>query len=217
MPTSKNQELDRKYRVLRQTLGIHSILRDKFALRAKVVESILLICSVVFCATTFASDGLFQALGIDAAHGKVALGIASIAAFAASLILLFADWKGQSEKHKQAAERWSKVLALYRDAWCSDGTWETEEVDQLNKAYWDADEQTVPLPSGMAFTNLKSRFLIDVEISKRKSRYPGCPKVVINLIIRFTGTYQAIRDSSVKDDGVRNEHTLDANQDDVAG
>ncbi len=162
MPTSKNQELDRKYRVLRQTLGIHSILRDKFALRAKLVESTLLVCSVIFCATTFASDELYQTLGIDAARGKVVLGITSVAAFAASLILLFVDWKGQSENHRQAAERWSKVLALYRDAWHSDGTWETGKVDQLNKAYWDADEHTVALPSGTPFTSLKSKFLIGV-------------------------------------------------------
>ena len=166
MATSKSQELDRKYRVLRQTLGIHSILRDKFAFRAKVVESTLLVCSVIFCATTFASEELYQPLGIDAARGKVVLGITSVAAFAASLILLFVDWKGQSEKHQQAAERWSKVLALYRDAWHSDDTWEAEKVDQLNKAYWDANEHTVPLPAGTAFNRLKSKFLLGVEISK---------------------------------------------------
>ncbi len=217
MGTSKNQELDRKYRVLRQTLGIHSILRDKFALRAKLVESILLVCSVIFCATTFANDELYQTLGIDAARGKVVLGITSVAAFAAALILLFVDWKGRSEKHWQGAERWSKVLALYRDAWHSDGTWETEKVDQLNKAYWDADEHTVPLPSGCAFSSLKSKFLLGVEISKLKSRYPGCPKLILGLIIRFAGTYKAIRDSAAKDEGARNEHLPDANQDDVAG
>lgn len=217
MSTAKNQELDRKYRVLRQTLGIHAILRDKFALRARLVESTLLVCSVVFCATTFASDELYQILGIDAARGKVVLGITSVAAFAASLILLFVDWKGQSEKHRQAVERWSKVLALYRDAWHSDGAWETGKSAQLNETYWHADEHTVPLPSGAAFTSLKSKFLIGVEISKLKTRYPGCPRLILGLIIRFAGTYKAIRDSAAKDGRARNEHLPDADQDDVAG
>lgn len=217
MPTSTNQELDRKYRVLRQTLGIHSILRDRFALRAKVVESTLLVCSVIFCATTFANDELYQVLGIGIAQGKVVLGITSVTAFAASLILLFVDWKGQAEKHSQAAERWSKVLALYRDAWHSDGTWEHAKIKRLNEAYWDADERTVPLPSGAAFAKLKSTFLIGVEISKMKSRYPGCPRLILGLIIRLAGTYKAIRESAAKEEGAHNGHSPEAGEDHKTG
>lgn len=216
MPGINDQELDRKYRVLRQTLGIHSSLADSLARRSKIVEIILLACSVIFCATTFATDELYLTLGVQPALGKAALGIASVLAFAASLILLFVDWKGQSEKHRQAASYWSKVLALYRDAWHSDGTWDAEKVEQLNNEYWDADEHSVSLPSGKRFTKLKSKHLMEVAISSLKSKYPGCPSVILWLIVRFKDSYKALRDTAIKDEETaNNDNTTAVEQENV--
>ena len=62
MNSVSHKEIDRQYRVLRQTLGIHSILRDEYSRKSKLSEILLLLCSVIFCATTFASDELFEIL-----------------------------------------------------------------------------------------------------------------------------------------------------------
>jgi hypothetical protein len=99
------KETERQYRVLRQTLAMHAILRDGFAWKAKAAEILLLVCAVVFCATTFASDELYRTFHLAPSVGRVILGIASITAFTISLALLVVDWKGRSALHHQAAER----------------------------------------------------------------------------------------------------------------
>lgn len=210
MGCTKSDELDRKYRVLRQTLGIHSSLADSLARWAKAIEVVMLGCSAVFCATTFANDKLYRTLGVDAEFGRTILGIASVLAFAASLVLLFVDWKGQSGQHRQAANHWSKVLALFRDAWNSDGTWDAERIEQLNSAYWDADEHSVALPSGARFTKLKSKHLINVAISTQKSRFPGCPRFVLWGIIRIGDTFKALRNAPSVAERLTNNVNADA-------
>ena len=109
------------------------------------------------------------------------------------------------------------MLALFRDAWNSDGTWDAEKIGRLNDEYWDADEHSVSLPSGGRFTKLKSKHLISVAISTLKSKYPGCPRFILWLIIRFGHTYQALKDSAKTTDRLTaNASTNDLQKDDMA-
>ena len=71
-------ELERQYRVLRQTLSMHAALRDQYARRAKIAEIMLILCSVVFVATTFAADDVFLTFGVAPRAGRIALGVASV-------------------------------------------------------------------------------------------------------------------------------------------
>ena len=195
MAGNDDSELDRKYRVLRQTLGMHAILRDRYHVWARVAEVILLACSVVFCAATFATDDVYQFLGVAPSAGRIILGFASIIAFAASLVQMLLNPKGVSERHGEAVRIWSSALSEFREAW-SDAGWQADRKEELAQAYWKADEAATPIPSGNAFNSLKSKYLIGVEVSKMKSRYPGCPRFVLWMILRCTGTYRAIADSS---------------------
>lgn len=192
MGDAPSPEIERQYRVLRQTLSMHAMLRDHYAYRARVSEVVILSCSVVFCATTFAEDRLYTWLEFTPEDGQVVLGIASIAAFAASLTLILADWKGVSTKHRIAADKWSEVLRLYRQARSTDGTWLVERTVELDQAYWDASRNTTEIPEAR-FNRLKARYLLKVEISNSKSKYPGCPRWLLWFLIRARGTAQAIR------------------------
>ncbi len=185
-------ELDRKYRVLRQTLGIHTILRDRFYFLSQSSEICLLISAVVFCAATFANDKVFGFLGVNPEVGTFILGIASISAFAASLTLMIVKPSEISERHAESARIWSKALAKFRDAWSDDG-WDPEKAKPLSRAYWSASDSAASIPSGRRFVQLKSKYLLNVEISKLKSEYPGCPSFILNLMLRFSDTYKALR------------------------
>jgi hypothetical protein len=107
-------EIERQYRVLRQTLSIHAKLRDRYRFKANIVDGFLLIASVVFCATTFASDELYRKIGLASDDGKFILGVASIIAFCCSLLLLISNWREKSIQHRDAAQKWSEVLSQYR-------------------------------------------------------------------------------------------------------
>jgi hypothetical protein len=54
---------------------------------ALIAEILFLCCSVVFCATTFASEELYRELGISESFTRILLGIASVLAFFAAFSL----------------------------------------------------------------------------------------------------------------------------------
>jgi hypothetical protein len=191
MTTIPLKEIDRQYRVLRQTLSMHAMLRDEFSWKAKASDILLLACSVVFCATTFASDDLYTFFGLVPNISRVILGIASVVAFILSLMLMVVDFKGQAALHRQAVERWSQVLAKYRKHRNDDGTWPEEVRAELDFGYWEADRNSVKIPE-QRFNRLKSRHLRKVAVSELQSSYPGCPRPFLMLLLRFQDTKKAL-------------------------
>ena len=197
MPSSSQKELDRKFRVLQQILGIHSELRDRYKKRALLSEITLLGCSVVFCTTVFAGDDFFQNFGIQPSVGNLLLGFASVLAFFTSLVLLLIDLKGNAARHGDAADKWTSALSLFRETRQEDGTWADSRESALNKAYWDADHNSVKIPDRQ-FNSLKARYLLKVEMSRLQSTYPGCPRLILWCIVRFLGSYRAIHDAALE-------------------
>lgn len=195
--TVSDKELDRQFRVLRQTLGVHALLRDRHAKMALIAEIILLGCSVVFCATTFASQELYRELGISGSFTRILLGIASVLAFFAALVMLIVDWKGQAARHEDAARKWGETLNLFRETRREDGSWPSDRADKLSRAYWEAHRNTVFIPE-RKFNSCKARYLLKVEESKMISLHPGSPRFVLRLILRVTGTARAIRNASCR-------------------
>lgn len=191
MDKISEREIERQYRVLRQTLEMNAILRDEYSLMAKISQIALLFCSVIFCATTFASDQLFIIFKLPPEVSKVLLGIASVMAFAFSLALMVFDWGGRSAQHRAAVHRWSDVLEKFRRCRTDDGRWPCPMFDSLSTAYWEADRNSVKIPS-KRFNGLKSRYLRKVAISKLKSLYPACPSFILFFTLIVKDSYNAI-------------------------
>ena len=194
MNAPSNQEIERQYRVLKQTLEMHAILRDEYAFKSLFIEILLLICSVIFCATTFASDQLYNSLGLTPSISRTILGIASIIAFIISLILLLVDWKGKSAQHSKAVEKWSIVLEQFRKNRSGDDTWPDSSYEMLSDKYWEADRNSIKIPN-KRFNSLKSKYLRKITISKLKSDYPGCPRFVLSTLIILIDSFKAIKAS----------------------
>lgn len=191
MGKTQDSEVNRKYRVVGQTLGMHAQLRERFLLRARIADVVLLICAVVFCATTFAEDRLFEFFGLPSESSRVILGVASIGVFIASLISMLVDWKGSAARHAEAVKKWSGVLEKFREARSDDGSWAKADEQDLSRRYWEAARNTAPIPELM-FNGLKARYLMKVRMSTLISERPGCPRLVLWLLIRGTATASAI-------------------------
>lgn len=183
-PSSK--ELERQYRLARQTLAMHHALRDSLKRKARAAESVLLVASVVFCATTFAGDDLYQFIGVDTDRSGLVLGLASVSAFAAALLSMVFDWKGDTARHQDAAERWSEVVRLFRESRSEDGTWSDDAATRLSAAYWEASKNTTPIPD-KRFNGLKAAYLAKIEVSKTIDKYPGAPGILIWLLVCVRG------------------------------
>jgi hypothetical protein len=182
MSSVSGKELSRQFRVLDQTLSMHTILRDRYATRGLIIDIVLLACSVIFCATTFARDDVFTQFGFSPQNVRYVLGVASIAAFFASLTALRVDWKGKSARHRDATQKLTSVLALFRETRQEDGTWPQDRGAELHQAYWEAMNNVIEVPTS-SFVGLKSRYLRNVEVSKMLDSMPGCPVFMLKLIL----------------------------------
>lgn len=175
-------ELSRKFRVLDQTLSMHAALRDRYGRRSLFVDLLLLAASVVFCASAFAGSDTLSRFGPTPEQVRYLLRVSSILAFMLSLVSLRADWKGKSARHSGAAEKMSRAVASFRKFQGSDETWQPECAAELDAVYWEAMNNSVPIPES-AFVKLKARHLRKVEISKMLASNPGCPVFVVRLIL----------------------------------
>jgi len=179
-----NRELRREMRVLDQTLSMHCFLRDRHKSTSLLVDVILLGCAVVFNATTFARDELFAHFGLSPQNVHYILGVSSVVALFASLIGLRTDWKGSAARHHDATQRLTKALALFKQLRQSDGDWPQERTADLKTAYWEAMNNVSEIPSAQ-FIRLKARHLRKVEISRMLDTRPGCPILLLRIILFF--------------------------------
>lgn len=187
----QNSELDRKYRLAKQFTSMHFSLRDCYRRLSTASEIILLIASTVFLSTTFADSHLFEFFGLVPQYMKMALGIASVITFICSLTLLLLRWPEKAVQHKEAAQKWSNTLALFRDARKEDKSWPVESHQKLNDLYATTSDNTTAIPD-KKFNNLKAQYLLKVEVSKLLSTYPGAPRLLLYLLVRLSGTYRAL-------------------------
>lgn len=176
----------------RQLVAMHHALRDKYRFRARVSDAVLLSASLVFCATTFASDYIFEVVGIAPRLAKAGLGFASVASFGASVVMLIVDWKGAAARHADAALTWSRVVSLFREYRNGDGTWPEDFANTLNEKYWEASHNAASIPD-KSFNSLKAEYLKKVAVSERMQSAPGAPMWLIVLLVRCSGSLAALR------------------------
>lgn len=197
-------EIDRQYRVLKQSMTMHAVLRDRYRLRSLIIDIILLLCSVIFCATTFASDGVLNKLGVSAEDVRDLLGVASVLAFFASLVSLRVDWKGKAALHKKAVNKMFDLLSIFREVRDEKTQVSREVANDINKAYLDIMRNIPPIPEKV-FIKLKARHLKKVEVSKMLDNMPGVPTLILSIILccRSMGSYlkNESRNNNNKEEG----------------
>ena len=186
------KELSRQFRVLRQTLSMHTMLRDRYTRLALIIDILFLACSVTFCATTFARGDVFAQIGLSLKNIRFILGVASIVAFFASLVALRVDWKGKAARHRDAVQKLTNVLSLFRARQQEDGSWPEDRSTDLHRTYWEAMNNIIEVPD-RPFVRLKVRYLRKVELSKMSDSASGCPLFVLRLILLIRSTLKAFR------------------------
>lgn len=195
MPAISGRELNRQFRVLRQTLSMHTMLRDRYTRLSLLIDILFLACSVTFCATTFVRDDVFTQIGLSPKDVRYILGVASIVAFFASLVALRVDWKGKAARHRDAVQKLTSVLSLFRECQQCDGTWPQDRSADLHRTYWEAMNNRIEVPD-RPFVGLKVRYLKKIELSKMSDGAPGCPLFVLRIILLIKSILKAFRKTS---------------------
>lgn len=189
-------EITRQYRVLKQTLSMHSSLRDEFITKSRVAEIVILVCSMVLCSVTFATEDFYRTIGMSLEQGRFIMGVSSVIVFILSLALIVLNWHRKAAQHGEAAKRWSSVLQRFRATRLEDKSWPLEIWPELSSLYWQANEFSIGIPE-RRFNALKARYLRKVIISRLKSKYPGAPRFILSLLIRIRHTSEALLFSGV--------------------
>ena len=187
-----NAEVQRQYRVLQQTLSMHTMLRDRYTSLALGLDISLLLGSLVLCGAVFTGDDLLRGIGLTQSITRGVMGGASFLVFFATLIGLRVSWKGKAERHRHAADRLTEGLARFRESRSEDSTWQEDRTADLNQLYWSIMRNVTPIPSNQ-FNQLKARHLRKVRISKMLDASPGCPVCFVRLVVLWEGLAAAWR------------------------
>jgi len=181
-----NLELQRQYRVLKQTLSMHTMLRDRYTALALGLDMALLLGSLVLCGAAFVADDLLRGIGLTESVTKGVMGGASLLVFFAALIGIRVGWSGKAERHRHAADKLTEGLSSFREARSEDDTWQEDCTADLNQLYWSIMRNVTPIPSNQ-FNRLKARHLRKVRISKILDTSPGCPVCFVRLVVLWKG------------------------------
>lgn len=172
---------------------MHCALADRARLRARVAELTLVGTSVIFLATTFADNQLYEVLSLDPTPSRIVLGIASAAAFFCSIAILLIDWAGTAALHKEAGNQFGRLLMKFRQNRLDDETWPAEIAADLCKEYEQASANSVSIPD-KKFNSLKVHYLTKKEVSALASRHPGAPLFILRMIVRIRASRSAWND-----------------------
>jgi len=167
-------------------VDMHSMLRGRYSRLSLAVDLLLLVCSVLFVATAFASDEVLGLIGLEPSASRVAISVAAVCAFLLSLITLRTGWKEKAALHNDARERLTRVVSTFRKARRDDGTWPVENLEDLHESYWAVMEAAANIPSS-SFLGLKAKYARKKAVSEHIDDHPCCPVWLARLRLLLKG------------------------------
>ena len=183
------EENEREYRVLSQSLSMHAMLAQWYQWRERVLHIALLMASALLCAFTFAEEPVLRVLGASPVHVKVALGILSAIVFGLSIVELKVNWLGISEAHADAARRLGALKMKYRRVRASKEIDKTQLWSELSREYAEIWSGLRPIPERQ-FVRLKARHATKVAFSQMVDHNPGVPVILIAIRFRISACWQ---------------------------
>lgn len=185
------EENEREYRVLNQSLSMHSVLSQEFARKERRLNISLLLVSAVLCAFTFAEDPVLSLLSVSPAVAKLLIGVCSAFVFGLSIVELKVNWSGVSEAHADAARRLAGLKMEYRKVYASLATDKTSQWAMLSQKYAEVSGALRPI-NERQFTRLKAHHATKVALSKMVDQHPGVPVFVLAGKLRVSACWRLV-------------------------
>ena len=195
-------ELNHHYRVIDMMLTAHCKLRDSNNRKAILMDLMLLGSSIVLCAMVFFDSGILIQFQINPEVVRLGIGICSVVVFFISLISLRVDWKGQAQKHAEAAALLARCKGECRRILKSDENPTEENVSKTcRECLWTF--QMLPAIPENKFIKLKVLHKRKIQISKMVDNNAGCPFWLLRAKIFCIGFINACRSKKVS--GTKND------------
>lgn len=187
------EENDRQYRLIDQMTTMHSVLRDRYARQAFLLNSGLLVASIFLNAFVFVDDKFYSTVGLKPDIAKLGLGISSIVVLGLSIIEFRVDWEGKASEHGEAAERFAALKSKYRQVYAATKGDDPKKNQSLSREFEKLHKTLTPIPE-VDFPRLKAKHLVKRTLSERISRNPKAPVWFLMLQLRYEGIRQAFEE-----------------------
>ena len=171
---NETSEVSRQKRVVDQMLTSHSLLRDRYRRRARLLNLVLLVLGVALCALTFASTDNLSSIGVSPPTADFLLRVVAVAVFLISLIEARLNWSGLASIHGDAADRLFRIKQKHRELLDASGELDSDQIANLKKEYLVVHSNLPEIPE-RHFLQLKAKHLRKVGLSRRLDTSPGRP------------------------------------------
>lgn len=165
------QELERIRRVADTLCTGHANLRDRYSLRALLLDLAILGLSTWLVALAFVEPRINIRLTPFGWHSQVWVGLLGTGTFFLTLFQLKTDWKARADAHKRTLHVYAEVK---REAGylLASNTFDESEWRRVLARYDMASAVGVELPEA-EFLRQKQKHLIKVALSRRLDTHPG--------------------------------------------
>lgn len=185
------EENERQYRIVDQLLTAHSVLRDRYARRARLLSVSALALSVVLNGFVFASDDILRLVfhgHVEAA--KIGLGLVSIGLLVFAIIEFRVNWEGKSQSHSEAVGRLGHLKAKFREAHAAGGDSSIRAVS----AEYARTMQDLPAVPERFFATLKALHEHKRALTREISKHPSVPVILLSLQLRWRASRNMVRE-----------------------
>ena len=205
MSDSLEEELRRRKRISDMMLTAHSVLRDRFWMRAAAFDIILLALSAILCGTVFLDPALVRHFHLEPEATRAILGACSILVFILSIIGLRVDWKERSARHQQACRALADIKAKSRELMGAPEERQAKETPEFLRVSGFLMSELTPIPD-VEFVELKAKHRQKVEISRLLDTYPSAPVWLLRWKLRCRDSFAIIsKDLKEKGDDTGNQ------------
>lgn len=179
-------ELDRKARVVDQTLSMHCVLRDRYEFGAWLVDTTFVVLSGLVTILSVLDRELTIGMGLDPDRLRTVVGISGALLLLASLVSLKTNFHRRQQEHRDAAKALGRLKSTARVLSAS-GASDDDIKAYLNLA--DATfDGTVPIPEAK-FLKLKAVHRRKIRVSRFLDEHPSASPRLVAMRFFLTDTW----------------------------
>lgn len=166
------KELERLRRIADQLCTAHSIERERFHWRAKVLDIVMMLGSLYLVSMAFVDPVINNALTPLGLNPVIWIGTVAIIVFGFSIIQLTVDWKGRADAHGRSLSMYAEAKSNCIEALNGTAQVSKEVYSGISARYNMASDIGIHIQDSR-FLKLKQRHLVKIELSKQLDSNPS--------------------------------------------
>jgi hypothetical protein len=173
-------EIDRQKKLIDMMTSMHSDLSKKYRVRCLLLDSAIVLSSVVLLSCVFLDQSFLERIRINADTSRIIIGLSSIVMTGITMLSYVFNWKSMEIAHEQAFKSLLELKSLWRLFALDKENVNSKSLNDIESKTSLILNQLIAIDNSV-FNKLKKRHYIKVQLSKTLSKYPFAPLFLIKL------------------------------------